>query len=117
MLNTEASIDGVTKRIYPAAAAMLVEMPIVVVSFEPNMEIFWLRASRYFRHTNFVAGCKSFQTFDRAGPKAGDGPYRYFDAAVYLSPSLESGAYFGSPALHMESVRELLDKLPQLSRK
>jgi hypothetical protein len=98
MLNQHTSIDGMRKEIFPAATALGLDIPILVLSTEPQIAAMWKRASRYFRHTRLYSACHG-------------GIIKYFDAGVALSPSLENGEYHGSPSACVVKVQELIAKL------
>jgi hypothetical protein len=98
MLNQHTTIGGTKKEIYPAAIALMLDIPILVLSTEPEIDALWKRNSRYFRHTNLHAAC------------IGDAA-KYFDAGVALSPSLECGDYRGSPSACIDKVQELITRL------
>jgi len=94
MLNQCATVDGIRKEIYPAATALMLDIPILVFSTEPE-DALWKRASRYFLHTRLYAACH------------GDAANYYF-AGVTVSPSLENSDYQGSPSKCIGKVHKLI---------
>jgi len=98
MLNQNVTIDGTGKEIYPAATALILDIPILVLSTEPPIDVLWKRVSRYFRHTRLYSACYG----DVAN---------YFEAGVSLSPSLENGDYYGSPSKRIGRVQKLIADL------
>jgi hypothetical protein len=98
MLNQHIAFEGIGKEIYPAATVLLLDIPILVLSTEPQTDTLWKRASRYFRHTRLYSACHG----DIA---------KYFDAGVALSPSLENGDYHGSSSECIDKVQKLIAKL------
>ena len=85
MLSESFVLDGITKRIHPGTAALVVNMPILVISTEPQLDVMWRRLSRLFRHLRLFSACiwRDAQ------------PVKYADFGVYMSPSLEHGDYRG----------------------
>ncbi|HUJ01253.1 MAG TPA: class I SAM-dependent methyltransferase [Usitatibacter sp.] len=102
MLNPHVNIDGVRKRIHPGTAALVANMPILVICTEPQVDVLWRRVSRLFRHLRLYSACLSqSEDSEREEPASGEAaPSRsklvdYFSGSVYLSPSLEAGQYKG----------------------
>jgi hypothetical protein len=94
MQSQPLEINGVKKEIYPAAAALMLDIPILILSEEPQIDVLWKRASRYFRHKNLYASCHTLMKF--------------FDAGILMSPSLENGEYNRSPSETLSKVQDLL---------
>jgi len=57
MISQHTTVDGVRKEIYPARLRLMLDIPILVLSTEPQTDALWKRASKYFRHTPLYAAC------------------------------------------------------------
>jgi hypothetical protein len=106
MLSRSTVVDGVIKAIHPGTSAMVADLPILVICTEPEIEILWRRLSRLFRHLRFYSACSFRPPAQAAGrestrPQLYDQLADYFQSEVYLSASMEEGAYHGysEPAL------------------
>ena len=83
--------------------ALMLDIPILVLSTEPQTDVLWKRASKYFRHTPLYAACRGHIA-------------KYETAGVMLSPSLENGDYHRSPLEYIGKVQELITRLVPLAK-
>ena len=96
MLNE--SIDfagGISKEIFPAAAALLMEFPMLVLSCEPEMDAMWIRLSKYFRNCKLYAA-SHFDKHLSAIPC-------FFDTGIVLSDELRAWRIYGLAVVHPEN--------------
>jgi len=81
-ISQHTTVDGIRKEIYPPATALMLDIPILVLSTEPQTDALWKRASKYFRHTPLYAACHGHIA-------------KYETAGVMLSPSSKMATITG----------------------
>jgi hypothetical protein len=110
MVNDSVTVNEISKEIYPATAALLFEIPMLVICNEPQIEATWKRISRLFRHLQLLSGSQSQRTDEPSSLKVhwgGGNLVNYYHCGISLSPALDNGVYKGAPQLHAEKIEQL----------